>query len=102
MISTKGVKEDLIWGGFSMLFSGEAPFFLRCSGLGELLIAQLADEKHAPQPGERHPRGAEAWPYGILGFFLWLGSGRPEFNGNCGHKDSHRYFFWLGSGSTEV
>lgn len=38
LASTKGVKEDLIWGGFSMLFSGEAPFFLKCSGLGELLI----------------------------------------------------------------
>jgi uncharacterized protein (TIGR00266 family) len=38
LASTKGVKEDLIWGGFSMLFSGEAPFFLKCTGEGELLI----------------------------------------------------------------
>ena len=38
LASTKGVKEDLIWGGFSMLFSGEGAFFLKCSGEGELLI----------------------------------------------------------------
>jgi len=38
LASTKGVKEDLIWGGFSMLFSREGAFFLKCSGQGELLI----------------------------------------------------------------
>lgn len=38
LASTRGIKEDLIWGGFSMLFSGEGAFFLKCSGEGELLI----------------------------------------------------------------
>ncbi|MDG1479059.1 MAG: TIGR00266 family protein [Myxococcota bacterium] len=38
LASTKGIKEDLIWGGFSMLFSGEGAFFLKCSGSGELII----------------------------------------------------------------
>lgn len=38
LASTKAVKEDLIWGGFSMLLSGEGAFFLKCSGSGELLI----------------------------------------------------------------
>ena len=38
LASTRGVKEDLIWGGFSMLFSGEGAFFLKCSGVGDLLI----------------------------------------------------------------
>ena len=38
LASTKGVTEDLIWGGFSMLLSGEGAFFLKCGGTGELLI----------------------------------------------------------------
>lgn len=36
--STKGVSIDLIWGGFSMLFSGEGAFFLKCKGDGDVLI----------------------------------------------------------------
>ncbi len=38
LASTRGVTEDLIWGGFSMLLSGEGAFFLKCGGTGELLI----------------------------------------------------------------
>jgi uncharacterized protein (TIGR00266 family) len=38
LASTKGIDVDLVWGGFSMLFSGEGAFFLRCRGEGELLI----------------------------------------------------------------
>lgn len=32
------VTMDLVWGGWSMLFSGEGAFFLRCDGSGELLV----------------------------------------------------------------
>jgi uncharacterized protein (TIGR00266 family) len=35
---TPGVKQRLIFGGLSMLFSGEGAFFLECSGKGELLF----------------------------------------------------------------
>lgn len=38
MGSTPKVSIDLIWGGFSMLFSGEGAFFLRCKGEGDVLI----------------------------------------------------------------
>ncbi len=38
LASTNGVKVDLIWAGFSMLFSKEGAFFLRCRGDGEVLI----------------------------------------------------------------
>jgi uncharacterized protein (TIGR00266 family) len=38
LASTKGVNVDLIWGGLSMLFSGEGAFFLRCRGDGDMLI----------------------------------------------------------------
>ena len=38
LASTHGIKADLIWGGFSMLFSKEGAFFLRCRGEGDLLI----------------------------------------------------------------
>lgn len=38
LASTKGIGVDLIWGGFSMLFSGEGAFFLRCRGQGDVLI----------------------------------------------------------------
>ncbi len=38
LASTPKVKVGLIWGGFSMLFSGEGAFFLNCGGTGELLI----------------------------------------------------------------
>ena len=38
LASSKGVSVDLIWGGFSMLFSGEGAFFLRCRGEGDILI----------------------------------------------------------------
>jgi len=38
LASAAGVSNDLIWGGFSMLFSKEGAFFLRCRGEGELLI----------------------------------------------------------------
>jgi len=38
LASTPKVKVGLIWGGFSMLFSGEGAFFLNCRGKGELLI----------------------------------------------------------------
>ena len=38
LASGPGVEVDLIWGGFSMLFSGEGAFFLRCRGEGELLV----------------------------------------------------------------
>jgi uncharacterized protein (TIGR00266 family) len=38
MASTEDVDVSLVWGGFSMLFSGEGAFFLDCSGGGELLI----------------------------------------------------------------
>jgi len=38
LASSKGVQVDLIWAGFSMLFSGEGAFFLRCSGSGDLLV----------------------------------------------------------------
>lgn len=38
LASTPGVKVGLIWGGLSMLFSGEGAFFLACAGKGDLLI----------------------------------------------------------------
>ena len=38
LASTGGVVMDLIWGGFSMLFSREGAFFLRCRGKGEVLV----------------------------------------------------------------
>jgi uncharacterized protein (TIGR00266 family) len=38
LASTKNVAMDLIWGGFSMLFSKEGAFFLRCKGEGEVLV----------------------------------------------------------------
>ncbi len=48
LASTPGVKMDLIWGGFSMLFAGEGAFFLRCKGDGDVLInAYGAIEKRA-------------------------------------------------------
>lgn len=36
--STGGVTKEVVWGGLSMLFSGEGAFFLKCSGTGELLL----------------------------------------------------------------
>ncbi len=38
LASTRGIEVGLIWGGLSMLFSGEGAFFLTCSGKGELLV----------------------------------------------------------------
>lgn len=38
LASSKGISIDLIWGGFSMLFSGEGAFFLSCRGEGDVLI----------------------------------------------------------------
>jgi uncharacterized protein (TIGR00266 family) len=38
LASTRGVRVGLVWGGFSMLFSGEGAFFLKCWGKGNLLI----------------------------------------------------------------
>lgn len=38
LASTPGVSVDVVWGGLSMLFSGEGAFFLRCHGTGDLLI----------------------------------------------------------------
>jgi uncharacterized protein (TIGR00266 family) len=38
LASTRKVKIDLVWAGFSMLFSKEGAFFLRCRGEGDLLI----------------------------------------------------------------
>jgi len=46
--STPKVALNLGWGGFSMLFSGEGAFFLKCEGEGDMLInAYGAIEKHA-------------------------------------------------------
>jgi uncharacterized protein (TIGR00266 family) len=39
MASTPDVDVSLVWGGFSMLFSGEGAFFLDCGGSGDLLIS---------------------------------------------------------------
>lgn len=38
LASTPKVKVGLIWGGLSMLFSGEGAWFLQCRGTGDLLI----------------------------------------------------------------
>lgn len=38
LASSPKVKVGLVWGGFSMLFSGEGAFFLDCKGTGDLLI----------------------------------------------------------------
>jgi uncharacterized protein (TIGR00266 family) len=38
LASSPKVKVGLIWGGISMLFSGEGAFFLDCKGSGDLLI----------------------------------------------------------------
>jgi len=38
LASTPDVEVALVWGGFSMLISGEGAFFLKCSGSGDLLI----------------------------------------------------------------
>ena len=35
---TQKVKQRLVWGGLSMLFSGEGAFFLEMSGQGDLLF----------------------------------------------------------------
>jgi len=52
LASTKGVGVDLIWGGFSMLFSGEGAFFLRCRGEGELLINAYGAIEKVPIDGK--------------------------------------------------
>jgi uncharacterized protein (TIGR00266 family) len=38
LASAPTVSTHLVWGGFSMLFSGEGAFFLRCQGRGALLV----------------------------------------------------------------
>jgi len=38
LASTRRVKVGLIWGGISMLLSGEGAFFLKCQGPGHLFI----------------------------------------------------------------
>ncbi|MCB9673263.1 MAG: TIGR00266 family protein [Alphaproteobacteria bacterium] len=38
LASTPGVRQKLVWGGLTMLLSGEGAFFLECSGKGELLF----------------------------------------------------------------
>ncbi len=38
LASDPGVSVSLVWGGLSMLFSGEGAFFLECSGKGDLLL----------------------------------------------------------------
>ncbi|MFT4625202.1 MAG: hypothetical protein ACI8PZ_003868 [Myxococcota bacterium] len=38
LASAPGVAVSLVWGGFSMLFSGEGAFFLKCTGVGDLLV----------------------------------------------------------------
>lgn len=48
---TPGVKQRLIWGGLSMLFSGEGAFFLECSGKGELLFNAYGGLEEIPLDG---------------------------------------------------
>lgn len=38
LASTRGVGMSLQWGGFSAIFARESPFFIRCSGPGEVLV----------------------------------------------------------------
>lgn len=38
LASAPTVDVELVWGGLSMLFSGEGAFFLKCSGTGDLLV----------------------------------------------------------------
>jgi uncharacterized protein (TIGR00266 family) len=38
LASGPDVEVSLVWGGFSMFFSGEGAFFLSCAGRGDLLI----------------------------------------------------------------
>lgn len=38
LAATPQVKVGLVWGGLSMLLSGEGGFFLKCTGSGSLLI----------------------------------------------------------------
>jgi uncharacterized protein (TIGR00266 family) len=38
LASSPNVAVSLVWGGLSMLFSGEGAFFLECSGSGDLLV----------------------------------------------------------------
>jgi uncharacterized protein (TIGR00266 family) len=51
LASTRGVIADLIWGGFSMLFSREGAFFLRCRGEGELLLNAYGAIEKVPVDG---------------------------------------------------
>jgi uncharacterized protein (TIGR00266 family) len=39
LAASKGVRLSLQWGGLSALFARESPFFVRCSGPGEVLIS---------------------------------------------------------------
>lgn len=38
LASSPKVKVGLVWGGLSMLFSGEGAWFLECKGTGDLLV----------------------------------------------------------------
>lgn len=38
LASSPDIGVDVVWGGFSMMFSGEGAFFLRCHGTGDLLL----------------------------------------------------------------
>jgi len=52
LASTPKVAIDLIWGGFSMLFSGEGAFFLRCKGDGDVLINAYGAIEKRPVDGK--------------------------------------------------
>jgi uncharacterized protein (TIGR00266 family) len=51
MGSATGVKIDLIWAGFSMLFSKEGAFFMRCTGRGPLLVNAYGAIEEVPVHG---------------------------------------------------
>lgn len=52
LASSPGVEVALVWGGFSMLFSGEGAFFLECSGQGDLLLTSYGAIEELAIDGE--------------------------------------------------
>jgi uncharacterized protein (TIGR00266 family) len=53
LASTPDVEVELVWGGFSMLLSGEGPFFLKCRGKdGNLLMNAYGAVETMPIDGK--------------------------------------------------
>jgi uncharacterized protein (TIGR00266 family) len=51
LASSPDVEISMVWGGWSMLFSGEGAFFLECTGTGDLLINSYGAIEKVPIDG---------------------------------------------------